>query len=150
MGKSSNIPSVCQCAWLIYFLSACGTAAELCACSGAGGHNVIAGLFDHLEKQHPGSKLLGFLDGPRGVMNNNYRELAEGDMVCRLYTPFLHCPSLHPLCITHTRACASTLLPKASVMQLRIMLDRLTFLRVYCMLLLPLRAVQVFTADPSI
>ena len=92
--------------------------------SDAGGHNVIAGLFDHLEKQHSGSKLLGFLDGPRGVMNNNYRELTEKDMVCLLYTPFLYSPSLHPSCITHTRDSRDSS-PKSKCRQLRFQLDRL-------------------------
>ena len=36
----------------------------------AGGHNVIIGLHDYLQRWHPGSTLVGFLAGPRGVMQN--------------------------------------------------------------------------------
>lgn len=35
-----------------------------------GGHNVIAGLFDALKKLHASSELIGFLDGPSGLINN--------------------------------------------------------------------------------
>ncbi len=34
----------------------------------AGGHNVIAGLLDCLEQRYPGAQLLGFRDGPRGIV----------------------------------------------------------------------------------
>jgi pyrophosphate--fructose-6-phosphate 1-phosphotransferase len=40
-----------------------------------GGHNVIAGLHDGLQAARPGSKLLGFLGGPRGILDGRYREL---------------------------------------------------------------------------
>src|SRR5215472_13098930 len=30
----------------------------------AGGHNVLSGLFDALQELHPGSRLVGFLNGP--------------------------------------------------------------------------------------
>ncbi len=40
-----------------------------------GGHNVIAGLYDGLQAIRPGSRLLGFLGGPRGILSGNYREL---------------------------------------------------------------------------
>lgn len=40
-----------------------------------GGHNVIAGLYDALKKANPDSQLFGFLKGPIGVINGNYREL---------------------------------------------------------------------------
>ena len=36
-----------------------------------GGHNVIAGLYDGLQKGNPSSTLYGFLDGPIGLMQNN-------------------------------------------------------------------------------
>lgn len=35
-----------------------------------GGHNVIAGLLDALQKLHPDSQLIGFLDGPSGLIKN--------------------------------------------------------------------------------
>jgi pyrophosphate--fructose-6-phosphate 1-phosphotransferase len=40
-----------------------------------GGHNVIAGLYDGLKACHPNSKLYGFLGGPSGLIDNEYREL---------------------------------------------------------------------------
>ncbi|MFO7841379.1 MAG: diphosphate--fructose-6-phosphate 1-phosphotransferase [Fidelibacterota bacterium] len=40
-----------------------------------GGHNVIAGLFDGLKACHPDSKLYGFLGGPSGLIENQYKEL---------------------------------------------------------------------------
>lgn len=40
-----------------------------------GGHNVIAGLYDGLKACHPDSKLYGFLGGPSGLTDNEYREL---------------------------------------------------------------------------
>lgn len=41
----------------------------------AGGHNVAAGLFDALKKLNPESQLFGFLDGPKGIIENRYREM---------------------------------------------------------------------------
>lgn len=40
-----------------------------------GGHNVICGLFDELKKQNPKSKLYGFLMGPSGLVDHQYKEL---------------------------------------------------------------------------
>ncbi len=40
-----------------------------------GGHNVIAGLFDALKALNAQSKLYGFLGGPSGLIENEYREL---------------------------------------------------------------------------
>lgn len=40
-----------------------------------GGHNVIAGLFDGLKKGNKGSKLLGFLGGPAGLVENRTVEI---------------------------------------------------------------------------
>lgn len=40
-----------------------------------GGHNAIAGLFDALKKLHPDSRLLGFLNGPIGVIQGDYIEI---------------------------------------------------------------------------
>lgn len=41
----------------------------------AGGHNVITGVFDALNKQFPGSKLIGFLNGPSGILSQEHIEL---------------------------------------------------------------------------
>jgi len=42
-----------------------------------GGHNVIAGLLDALKKLNPASRLIGFLNGPGGLIKNQYIELTE-------------------------------------------------------------------------
>jgi pyrophosphate--fructose-6-phosphate 1-phosphotransferase len=42
-----------------------------------GGHNVIAGLFDALEKLHSESVLFGFLNGPSGILSNQYVEITK-------------------------------------------------------------------------
>lgn len=43
----------------------------------AGGHNVISGLFDALHALHPGSEVIGFLDGPSGIFSKKYRPLTS-------------------------------------------------------------------------
>lgn len=43
----------------------------------AGGHNVVIGLFDALTSLHPQSKLIGFLNGPSGVIEGKYKELTK-------------------------------------------------------------------------
>jgi 6-phosphofructokinase 1 len=40
-----------------------------------GGHNVIAGIFDGIKQWHKDSEMVGFLDGPHGVMNGNFVEI---------------------------------------------------------------------------
>lgn len=42
-----------------------------------GGHNVICGLFDGIKKLNPESKLYGFLGGPIGLVDHNYKELTK-------------------------------------------------------------------------
>ena len=45
----------------------------------SGGHNVITGLFDGLKKLHKDSELIGFLNGPSGIIEGRTRNLdAEG------------------------------------------------------------------------
>ncbi len=46
----------------------------------AGGHNVISGLFDALKSMNPKSELLGFLDGPIGIIKSNYKKL-DGETI---------------------------------------------------------------------
>jgi len=43
----------------------------------SGGHNVISGLFDALRQIHPDSHLIGFLNGPSGIINNQTKPLDE-------------------------------------------------------------------------
>ena len=43
----------------------------------AGGHNVIAGLFDALTALCPQSKLFGFLGGPSGIVENETVEITQ-------------------------------------------------------------------------
>ena len=40
-----------------------------------GGHNVITGLFDALQKLNTKNTLYGFLEGPSGIIENNTKEL---------------------------------------------------------------------------
>lgn len=40
-----------------------------------GGHNVICGLFDAVKKLNPENKLYGFLMGPGGLVDHDYKEL---------------------------------------------------------------------------
>ena len=40
-----------------------------------GGHNVIAGIFDGIKNLHPDSRLYGFILGPGGLVNHEYKEL---------------------------------------------------------------------------
>lgn len=40
-----------------------------------GGHNVIAGIFDGIKRLHKDSKLYGFILGPSGLVNHEYKEL---------------------------------------------------------------------------
>lgn len=42
-----------------------------------GGHNVIAGLFDGLKKANPKNKLIGFLGGPSGILENKTKEITS-------------------------------------------------------------------------
>ena len=43
----------------------------------AGGHNVIIGLFDALKKIHSLSHVIGFLNGPSGVVDGKFKDLDE-------------------------------------------------------------------------
>ena len=40
-----------------------------------GGHNVISGIFDAVKKLNPENKLYGFLMGPGGLVDHNYKDL---------------------------------------------------------------------------
>ena len=42
-----------------------------------GGHNVITGLFDQLKKLKPDNRLYGFILGPGGLVDHNYKELTK-------------------------------------------------------------------------
>ena len=43
----------------------------------AGGHNVISGLFDAMNKNNPKSHLYGFKEGPKGIIEGNYIEIKK-------------------------------------------------------------------------
>ncbi len=43
----------------------------------AGGHNVISGLFDALKELCPQSRLVGFLGGPSGIIENKTLEITQ-------------------------------------------------------------------------
>ena len=42
-----------------------------------GGHNVIAGIFDGIKRINEDSKLYGFILGPAGLINHEYKELTS-------------------------------------------------------------------------
>jgi pyrophosphate--fructose-6-phosphate 1-phosphotransferase len=42
-----------------------------------GGHNVICGIFDALKAANPGSKLIGFLGGPSGILEDKAIEITK-------------------------------------------------------------------------
>ena len=42
-----------------------------------GGHNVIAGIFDAVKKANPKNKLIGFLGGPSGILENRSKEITS-------------------------------------------------------------------------
>lgn len=44
----------------------------------AGGHNVICGVFDYIQRVNTGSVLYGFLGGPHGVYSGEYKVLDKG------------------------------------------------------------------------
>ena len=43
----------------------------------SGGHNVVAGVFDALKTLNPQSELIGFLNGPSGIVNNQTKPITE-------------------------------------------------------------------------
>ena len=43
----------------------------------SGGHNVIAGVFDALKQFHPESRLIGFLNGPSGIVKGQTKEITQ-------------------------------------------------------------------------
>ncbi|MDD2512682.1 MAG: diphosphate--fructose-6-phosphate 1-phosphotransferase [Proteiniphilum sp.] len=42
-----------------------------------GGHNVIAGIFDGIKRLHRDSRLYGFILGPAGLIDHQYKELTD-------------------------------------------------------------------------
>lgn len=46
-----------------------------------GGHNVISGLFDALKKINPGCNLIGFCDGPSGILKNKWIVIDQDKLV---------------------------------------------------------------------
>jgi len=47
----------------------------------SGGHNVVSGLFDFINNFHPGSKIFGFKNGPRGLFTAGGAFELEGPLV---------------------------------------------------------------------
>lgn len=43
-----------------------------------GGHNVIAGIFDGMKKMNANNRIYGFLMGPGGLVDHQYKELTSG------------------------------------------------------------------------
>ena len=46
----------------------------------AGGANVLAGLFDALQKMNPKSELIGFLGGPSGILDEKSQVLSKNEV----------------------------------------------------------------------
>jgi len=46
----------------------------------SGGHNVIYGLWEALKKANPNVELVGFLDGPSGIIENRFKFLDDETM----------------------------------------------------------------------
>ena len=46
----------------------------------AGGHNVIGGIWDGVRQFDGKSRLIGFLDGPSGIVDNKWRELGDREI----------------------------------------------------------------------
>lgn len=46
----------------------------------AGGHNVVISLYETLQKFHPDSTLIGFLNGPSGLIEGSYRNLENKEL----------------------------------------------------------------------
>ncbi|MDN3503968.1 MAG: diphosphate--fructose-6-phosphate 1-phosphotransferase [Rhabdochlamydiaceae bacterium] len=46
----------------------------------SGGHNVICGLFDAIGEMNPKSELFGFIGGPSGIVENQYKKLEKEDV----------------------------------------------------------------------
>ena len=42
-----------------------------------GGHNVITGLFDQIKRLNPENRLFGFILGPGGFVDHNYKEITK-------------------------------------------------------------------------
>ncbi len=45
-----------------------------------GGHNVIAGLFDALQRLNSASTLFGFIEGPSGIVNNQTKQITAENL----------------------------------------------------------------------
>ncbi|KAK9817886.1 hypothetical protein WJX72_003737 [[Myrmecia] bisecta] len=82
-----------------------------------GGHNVIAGVLDFLQARHPGSRLFGFLNGPRGIINQSAMEITPEKMA-----PFRNQGGFHMIASGRDKIESAEHLQKAahtaSVMQL--------------------------------
>jgi len=46
----------------------------------SGGHSVIAGIFDSMKRLSQESRLFGFLNGPKGIITNQWRELLKEEI----------------------------------------------------------------------
>ena len=44
-----------------------------------GGHMVVSGLIDCCTQYHPESRCVGFLDGPKGLLENEYRYISQAE-----------------------------------------------------------------------
>lgn len=47
---------------------------------------MIGGLLDYLSERHPGSQLIGFKDGPGGILKKSRMDITEDIMASALQT----------------------------------------------------------------
>ncbi len=46
----------------------------------SGGSNVVSGIYDALKQLNPNSELIGFLGGPSGILDENFRLLSQNEI----------------------------------------------------------------------
>ncbi len=63
-----------------------------------GGHNVLYGLFEALKRLNPSSTLIGFLDGPKGFLEQNSKVITE-----ELVKAHCNCGGFHLLGSSRTK-----------------------------------------------
>jgi pyrophosphate--fructose-6-phosphate 1-phosphotransferase len=55
----------------------CNGGWDMFLCNGSGGHNVICGLYDYLQRLNPKNSLFGFIDGPDGILKSKFISITQ-------------------------------------------------------------------------
>ena len=53
---------------------------------------MLAGLLDFLLERHPGSRLIGFKNGPKGILTKSCMDITEANMVRSAMPAHASCP----------------------------------------------------------